>query len=134
MKRVYILIFVIIYALATCGCLHADSEKYSYGRDTVVRVGEGRFDICRFGDVNNERYGVVDVDTQENIEDNVSKYYDYKRVGKLYLIGDNGYTVIDYENTKTYEQHTNLYEFSASDQKIFNDKRFDIPGRILNIF
>ena len=126
MKK-YICIMLMLLALSSlCCCYYDDSAKYPNGRDTVVYVDDGRFQIFRYpNDLPGKElyysYGVNDAETSESIEPDVFRYFDNKKDKKLYLIGCigcRGYTVIDYDNAM-YEQHEKLHEFSEEDIKVF---------------
>ena len=131
MKKLAALVLVFLTMIPLCG-FYTGEGPYAWGRDSMVRVGEGRFDICRLwngGKEGNYRYVVWDKGNPgDSLEDNILTYYDHKAAGKLYLVGDHDYTVIDYADTKTYEQRAEIEEFNSEDQEIFYDsKRFRTP-------
>lgn len=130
--RLRLLMLLFCAILGLCSCFPAET-KYPIGRDTAVRVGDGRFDILRTTDVDDSgkvlgnMYCVIDCETQDQIEPNVNEYFlDYSN-SKLYLIGSEGYTVVDYKKTN-WKTHKNIAEFNADEQNIFNKKRFKKPS------
>lgn len=130
-KRCIIILLIIFMLYAFYSCYSDSNDKYPYGRDTAVYIGDGRFQIARAYTFDNKRcnYVIIDGETQLNIDIDVYKYVDMKKEGKLYIIGSMGYTIVDYQYTKSYEQHETIGEFSDTDQKVFNTKKFDYLGK-----
>lgn len=120
---------MVLAFVSLCSCYYDDSAKYPYGRDTVVYVDDGRFQIFQYAnDLPGKEfyymYGVNDAETSEEIEPDVFRYFDNKENKKLYLMGSRGYTVIDYDNA-IYEQHEALYQFGKEHIEVFcNDYHF----------
>ena len=56
----------------------------------------------------------------------VEKYRDIKKEKKLYMIGEDGYIVVDYGaadyKNESYEQHEEIEDFTQTDQTIFYDE------------
>lgn len=110
MKR-KISIIIICCCVNFLGCVNNEKYKYRCGKDTVVAVGDGRFQILK----GLEEYSLYDSKQDEFLLDNVNNYYDEGE--RLYVSNDEKYLIIDYKES-TY----NMYfedELNQKDYIIF---------------
>lgn len=123
MKKCIITILVVLLVTAGIQIL-LDRRNYSVGKDTVVQVGTGRFDIGKVPD----SYTVLDQKTGDEIEPSVKKYRFASLSGKLYLIGSKGYTLIDCKGGAV-EQHEALDQFDKAEQRGFRQPKIFISPK-----
>ena len=126
MKKILLFVLSTMSILISCS---KNNERYPWGRDTEVYIGDGRFQIFRVYDYEHPAdyydsniepkcyYCVNDSETMESIEDDIYKYYDDGK-NLLFLSGSNGYTVIDYKSA-VWIQHEEVEEFEDKYKKIF---------------
>ena len=83
MKRKLGILFVICcICINLIGCVNNDEYKYSIGKDTVVVVGDGRFQILK-GVVD---YSLFDLKQDEMLLDGLSGYYDDGEKNYIHII------------------------------------------------
>lgn len=111
---------ILVATICLAFLLSACSEKYPIGKDTTLFVGNGRFQVLR-----GTCYSLFDQDTSSHITfsivDDLQEYYDDTKESKLYLIGENGYIVVDY-NVETYKQYPRMEDCKQEDQAVFQDE------------
>jgi len=98
-------------------------SKYPSGRDTVESFGNGRYQIIGFhsfdGKQKQMRYSLRDEKKNISIVEDIYIYNNKDKLGKVYIIGKNSYTILDYKQEK-YDQTDNIANFSSDEQDIFN--------------
>lgn len=122
-----------IYCITISLTPYDGNLKYQRGKDTYLIVGDGTFQIGRFAQkpssieeskdvviaysliVHTDKYKI------ETIEEYSRKYLIYK--DKLYVIGDSGYTIVDYRNN-SYEHYKDLSQFTNKEQEVFEKEKF----------
>lgn len=114
MKKCFEFIVLIGAVFLLIGC---KEYKYNPGRDTLAYFGdEAKYQIWRI-----EPYQLEDMENNEIIEEGV---YSYKRKGdKVYIIGMEGYTVINLNNYE-YNQSKELEAFHKNDVEVFESNKF----------
>lgn len=122
MKKI-ILVIVTVILLTVIAQIVFSNRDYPVGKDTVVQIGNGRFDVDKVID----GYTVFDLKTGDEIEPSVKKYSLNPLSGKLYLIGSKGYTLIHYKGEGAIEQHESLEKFDKSCQESFKHQLFISP-------
>lgn len=126
-KKIVIILFLCLNFLLLFSSCYSSEEKYPYGQDTEVYIGDGRFQIARVRFIDTDQYDtyvVVDPDgttDNGNIESDVFLYYDDTENKKLYLVGSNGRTIVDYKKAKW---KTNLQDddMTYSEKNVFANK------------
>lgn len=93
-------------------------EPYLSGRDTVTSFGSGRYQILGSTKGENTELSLYDCEDNIHIEEKIYKYSDEEYKGQLYVIGENGYTVLNYKKEK-YKQDNSIENFSGEEQAIF---------------
>lgn len=125
MKRVLISILVIFIISVVFVACEGEGE-YPEGRDVVKSFGDGRYGIARMlrwfeeekNDPENKMiYTLRDRKEQETIEPDVDKYLE--KGSKVYVIGENGYTVLDYK-TGEIENYKDTSELPEEYSQIFD--------------
>ena len=100
----------LVFLLSSC------SQKYPTGKDTALSVGDGRFQVLLC-----ISYDLVDEEKDIDIADDLREYYNDEEASKLYLIGGDGYTVVDYQ-AATYHQYIRKIDCEQADQAVFQDE------------
>ena len=95
--------------------------KYPSGKDTVESFGSGRYQIVAFPSFGEKQkeYSLRDEKKNVSIVRNIYKYNNKNEWGKVYIIGKNSYTILDYKKEK-YKQTGNIADFSSNEQDVFN--------------
>lgn len=121
----------IILILITCMCLilvACEKPKYPSGRDTFESFGDGTYQIYRgyiyidqSDDSKSETrvYSLENNDSNETIENSVAYYLEIKQ--NIYIIGSEGYTVVNYESDEII-QETLLENIPKEHKVIFENK------------
>lgn len=104
-----IVLFIVLSMVLGC-----TKVKYQPGRDTHEFFGDGTFQILS----SSRRMVLVNNDKLQNVETNVYKYRDINPF--VYVIGEKGFTLIDYKN-KTVKQNSQIEYFSTEEKEIFNE-------------
>jgi len=115
-ERILIAMICLPFLLSSC-------LKYTPGKDTVLSVGDGRFQVLHgtsFKEDEGTAYFLCDMENALS-ECQVQKYYDDKRDKKLYLICRDGYIIVNYK-IDSYEQHERIENFIEADQVVFYDE------------
>ena len=122
---IVISIILVLKSFGNCKCV-----RYASGRDTMLQIGNGRFEVTRGysfdGDGRELRYTLWDNDGLRgvhagDIEADVLAYYDDKEAKLCYLIAAHGYVVVDYKKF-IMEKHESLTDFSEDIQEVFREK------------
>lgn len=128
MKRVLtsiLVIFIISVVFVVC----EGEGEYPEGRDVVKSFGDGRYGIARMlrytpgtEEYKNNPdikmiYTLRDRKEQETIEPDVDKYLE--KGSKVYVVGENGYTVLDYKTGKI-ENYKDISESPEEYSQIFD--------------
>jgi hypothetical protein len=110
LKTGFLLVTIcLVFLLSSC------SEQYPTGKDTVLSVGNGRFQI-----LHGITYSLFTFDNSTSTADDVQEYYDDTKGAKLYLICESGYIVVDYK-AETYKQYPRIEDCKQEDQAVFQD-------------
>lgn len=96
--------------------------KYPPGKDTVESFGSGRYQIVAFPSFGEKQkeYSLRDEKKNVSVVRNIYKYNNKDEWGKVYIIGKNSYTILDYKKEK-YKQTDNITDFNSDEQGIFNE-------------
>lgn len=106
-----IIIFIFIGTFFTI--MSCQKLKYSPGRDTYELFGDGTYQIL-VGPY--QIYSLYEYGNINAIEDDI---YRYRKISSLlYVVGKNGYTILNYETGIT-EQNSDIKKFSNNDQEMF---------------
>jgi|tagenome__1003787_1003787.scaffolds.fasta_scaffold20931234_2 hypothetical protein len=112
MKKSMLMVLIICLITIVCGC--SKDYKYPSGRDTIEIYGDGRYQIMRSGSSSKT---LMNVETQEDIEQNVYKYKEIKPL--VYVIGKKGYTILNYKKNSIIN-YSNKGMIPMKQQKIFD--------------
>ena len=129
MKKEYVRRIELFFTMICVLFLVSSCSKYSSGKDTVLSVGDGRFQVLHgaaFREVDgvyiSEGNEYILYDSENDLfQRKVKEYYDDKKAKRLYLIGEAGYSVIDYK-TGRYEEHKKAEDCKQEDQAVFQDE------------
>lgn len=121
LKKVLILILLILWMVFIIFAIflnHDDQSEYpTTGRDLHEYFGDARFVILNGHDENgNNTLILYDEKTIKTIEEDIKIYDEIN--GYVYLIGDRGYTKLNYE-TGEIMQESSLESFGEKDKRVF---------------
>jgi len=109
-------LLTIVIILIGGGC-----DKYSSGKDTVKSFGDGSLQLENYvlikNGVKQTLIELYDLKVDKSIEKNVTKFKEEN--GKLYLLGDSGYTIVDIK-THEVKQNSKKSFFNNEEQKQFD--------------
>ena len=115
-QKLIILIIIICSCLNIIGCAKKENYKYGIGKDTVVVVGDGRFQILK----GVESFSLYDLKKDKVLLDNVDEYYNDGK-SRLYVFNNEMYVIIQYSDD-LYSEYSER-ELSKEDYKIFKSDR-----------
>jgi thioredoxin-related protein len=116
LKKLIIFLLLIQIFISLFGC-QSKNFKYGPGKDTVEIFGDGTYQILRIVDEDLKEHKVLyNNEKQESVVENVLDYKEHKSL--LYVVGDNKFTVLDYEKNKV-KQYKNIQEIPDKDREIF---------------
>lgn len=98
--------------------IFASGDNYISGRDTIKSFGSGRYQIIGTNHYDNDIKVLIDLKDEKTIESYIYNYYERETSNNVYIIGENGYSVLNYKKEE-YKQSKNLNEFNKKDQEIF---------------
>lgn len=115
-QKLIILIIIICSCLNIIGCAKNENYKYGIGKDTIVVVGDGRFQILK----GVESFSLYDLKKDKVLLDNVDEYYNDGK-SRLYVFNNEMYVIIQYSDD-LYSEYSER-ELSKEDYKIFKSDR-----------
>ena len=124
-KIIFISIFMFFLFCCFVWFLNSIDDVYLSGKDTEKSFGNGRYQIISFPKDENGIIKKALIDVKEN-EMIGSFVYHVKEIDNLvYIEGEMGYTLLDYDN-ESYQQFHTIQDFKQEAQVIFNQFQYEI--------
>lgn len=125
-----VLIFVLLCVLGNLFCLYLENTNvYISGKDTVKSFGNGRYQIIKIPasiDGKTKTFNVLyDLRDETAIESKILKFKHDKKNGLVYILGDNGYTILKYKEEK-YKQSKSFQDFTDDEQSVFSSYLYNM--------
>lgn len=131
MKQEYVRRIAFLSVIICLLFLVSSCTKYPVGKDIALYAGDARFQVLHGVatkyDEDTNSYTAVGTEyilydsENESFQRKVTEYYIDEKTKKLYLIGEAGYSVIDYAIDR-YEEHKKVEDCTQEDQAIFREE------------